>query len=87
MGEYAEYGFDKQRAVCSNEGLTLETSAKHHIPQAKNIPYQPLLIKPIFNNIYSTGIPVLSQMEEGDWTDVRNSNFFVEFLFKIFTHG
>ena len=23
------------------EGLTLETSAKHHIPQAKNIPYQP----------------------------------------------
>ena len=30
------------------EGLTLETSAKHHIPQATNIPYQPLLIKPIF---------------------------------------
>ena len=22
-------------------GLTLETSAKHHIPQATNIPYQP----------------------------------------------
>ena len=34
--------------VCSDEGLTLETSARHHIPQAKNIPYQPLLIKPIF---------------------------------------
>ena len=34
----------------SDEGLTLETSAKHHIPQATNIPYQPLLIKPIFNN-------------------------------------
>ena len=33
--------------VCSDEGLTLETSAKHHIPQAKNIPYQPLLIKPL----------------------------------------
>ena len=31
------------------EGLTLETSAKHHIPQATNIPYQPLLIKPIFS--------------------------------------
>ena len=30
-----------------NKGLTLETSAKHHIPQATNIPYQPLLIKPI----------------------------------------
>ena len=28
-------------AVCSDEGLTLETSAKHHIPQATNIPYQP----------------------------------------------
>ena len=26
---------------CSDEGLTLETSAKHHIPQATNIPYQP----------------------------------------------
>ena len=25
----------------------LEMSAKHHIPQAKDIPYQPLLIKPI----------------------------------------
>ena len=32
----------------SEETLTLETSAKHHIPRAKNIPYQPLLIKPIF---------------------------------------
>ena len=27
--------------IFSDEGLTLETSAKHHIPQAKNIPYQP----------------------------------------------
>ena len=34
--------------VCSDEGLTLETSTKHHIPQATNIPYQPLLINPIF---------------------------------------
>ena len=39
----------KLGAVCSDEGLTLETSAKHHIPQATNIPYQPLLIKPIFS--------------------------------------
>ena len=31
----------------SDEGLTLETSAKHHIPQATKIPYQPLLIKSI----------------------------------------
>ena len=27
--------------VCSDEGLTFETSAKHHIPQATDIPYQP----------------------------------------------
>ena len=39
VGEYAEYGFDQHY---SDEGLTLETSAKHYIPQAKNIPYQPL---------------------------------------------
>ena len=25
--------------ICSDEGLTLETSAKHHIPQATNTPY------------------------------------------------
>ena len=31
-------------SVCSDEGLMLKTSAKHHIPQATNIPYQPLLI-------------------------------------------
>ena len=39
----------KKLSVCSDEGLMLETSAKHHIPQATNIPYQPLLIKPIFS--------------------------------------
>ena len=61
MGEYAEYGFDQQRLiwyVCRlwdmeqtllDEGLTLQTSAKHHIPQATNTPYQPLLIKPGIN--------------------------------------
>ena len=35
--------------VCSDERLTLEMSATHHIPQAKNIPYQYLLIKPVFS--------------------------------------
>ena len=29
--------------INKDEGLTLETSAKHHIPQATNIPYQPLV--------------------------------------------
>ena len=33
--------YSGKTAVCSDEGLTLETSAKHHIPQATNIPYQP----------------------------------------------
>ena len=51
------------RLVCSDEGLTLETSAKHHIPQATNIPYQPLLVKPIFSvladaNFFKTCLPV-----------------------------
>ena len=32
----------------SDEVLTLETSGKHHIPQATIIPYQPLLIKPMY---------------------------------------
>ena len=32
---------NKVDMVCSNEGLTPETSAKHHTPQATNIPYQP----------------------------------------------
>ena len=36
-----------EQTLCSDEGLMLEVSAKHYIPQAKNIPYQPLLIKPI----------------------------------------
>ena len=53
-------------SVCSDEGLTLETSAKHHIPQATNIPYQPLLIKPIFSALahaekqflFKTSLPV-----------------------------
>ena len=32
----------------------LETSATHQIPQGKNIPYQPLLIKPIFSLLANT---------------------------------
>ena len=44
-----KHWFPHNSSVCSDEGLTLETSAKHHIPQATNIPYQPLLIKPIFS--------------------------------------
>ena len=37
------------KTVCSDEGLMLKMSAKHHIPQATNIPYQTLLIKPIIS--------------------------------------
>ena len=47
------YGFHQQeltwqvRGVCSNEGLTLETSAIYQTSRtrAKKIPYQPLFIK------------------------------------------
>ena len=56
-----------ERLLCSDEGLTLETSPKRHIPQATNIPYQPLLIKPIFSvlahaekqSFFKTSLPVL----------------------------
>ena len=41
--------YARETDVCSDEGLTLEASAKHDIPQATNITYQPLLIKPIFS--------------------------------------
>ena len=46
----------------------LEMSAKHHIPQATYIPYQPLLIKPIFSVLahaektvfFKTSLPVFT---------------------------
>ena len=52
------------RAVCSDEELTLETSAKHHTPQAKNIPYayQPLLIKPTFSVLAHADKTVFSKL-------------------------
>ena len=40
---------DWNRDICSEKGLMLETSALHQTSQAKNIPCQPLLIKPIFS--------------------------------------
>ena len=36
---FIKYWFPHNPSVCSDEGLTLETSAKYHIPQATNIPY------------------------------------------------
>ena len=40
------YGFAVRFGFsASGEGLTLETSAIHQTSQAKNIPYQPLLIQ------------------------------------------
>ena len=48
----------------ANKGLTLETLAiQHQTPQAKNIPYQPLLLKPIFSLLtnaifFKTSLPV-----------------------------
>ena len=56
--------------ACSNERLTLETSAKHHISQATNITYQPLLMKPIFSVLvhvektvfFKTSLPVIKNL-------------------------
>ena len=50
FGLSAGMGITKSMRICSDEGLTLETSATHHIPHAKNILYQPLLIKPVTTN-------------------------------------
>ena len=49
LADVSSVSSSSEQTVHSDEGLTLETSAKHHIPQATNIPYQPLLIKPIFS--------------------------------------
>ena len=56
-----------EQTLCSDERLTLETSAKHHIPQAKNVPYLPLLIKPIFSALshaeiffFESSLPMLN---------------------------
>ena len=48
-----------QSAPTTEGLLTLETSATHQTPEAKNIPYQPLLVKPAFSllaNAEKTGI-------------------------------
>ena len=42
------------RALALCWSSLLETSAKHHIPRATNIPYQPLLIKLIFSVLAHT---------------------------------
>ena len=56
MGEYAEYGFDQQGwygmfVACgiwclADISSASPSSAKHHIPQATNIPYQPCWSNP-----------------------------------------
>ena len=64
---YKKQSSGVKNRVCSVKGLMLETSATHQIPQAKNIPYQPLLIKPVFSLLANeekrflknTSLPVL----------------------------
>ena len=52
VGEYTEYGFDQQRLIWYV--FRLWGMVFSHTPQAKNIPYQPLLIKPISNILPSS---------------------------------
>ena len=58
-------------SACSDEGLTLETSAKHHVPQATNTPYQSLLIKPIlftYKSIVNIIYPLIAELTSNlDW--------------------
>ena len=55
--------FAHNSPVCSDEGLTLETSAKHHIPRATNISYQPC-----WSNPYSQVKSRQSRLIRGAWT-------------------
>ena len=75
--------------ACSDEGLMLETSAKHHTPQAKNIPYQPLLIKPIFSVLahaekvfFKTSLPVFNSelLQPGLLLPTSNSQYNIAYL-------
>ena len=40
-----DMGLKDKGWYCSDEGLELEKSATHQTSQAKNMPYQPLLLK------------------------------------------
>ena len=57
-----KHWFSHNPSVSSDEGLTLETSATHHIPQAKNIRYQLLLIKPVFSLLANAEKTVFSKL-------------------------
>ena len=50
--------------VCSDEGLTLETSAAHHIPQAKNIPYYLCQLYFTLDNLWLTEFNVKVKAEK-----------------------
>ena len=71
-----------------DEGLTLLTSAKHHIPQATNTPYQPLLIKPIFSVLahaekqffFKTSLPVFIEREGWERVPLLKEMFVSVFL-------
>ena len=67
--------------------------AKHRIPQAKNIPYQPLLIKPIFSVFAHVGKQFFSKLvfqrdtdrgtETGAETETERQMHAVEDMFGI----
>ena len=43
--------FERQKAFYHKSKVRLEMSATHQIPQAKNMSYHPLLIKPVFSSL------------------------------------
>ena len=58
IDKHRKTSFEKNTVLSApTKDKSLETSATHHIPQAKNISYQPLLIKLVF---LSTSVWVLS---------------------------
>ena len=69
----------KERTAYSDEGLTLETSATHQIPQAENIPHQLTFVDQtrinlvLFLFIYAPNLQLAYSHWEKDWSLVSHS--------------
>ena len=72
----------KKTLPTSDEGLTLETSAKHHIPQVTNIPYQPC-----WSNPYLAYSPTQKNSFFQNWSSsVKEDDYWRVSLFACLTY-
>ena len=75
-GIFSPVGFGVYSWCFSDERLTLETSAIHQTSRAKNIPYQPLLIKcntTISGSSIRTNISQSGLLIQTDTVDIRKT--------------